>query len=694
MASLGAVILAVVLVAAPFLLELRPTDDRLGATASSNRRTLELAEEKDRALAALKELEFDHRTGKLRTTTTASSSAATLPRGRGRATVADVTRPDQAATKVERRPGARDDRLRPSRHGSRRRGTTASRHRCCSSHSRLRHSAACDRLRSPHALGCGAAARRRVARLARAVRRRRATQAGHRARPRVGTRDRPRARAAGSDARGRSRPLGTAPELSRLRNDILRLTAERESRLRESRRCRLRGGRCGKAEVDRRDPPARRDGAGEGDRDADDRRNRAGAHPEGRLSVQPTQIEPPAPVPVPEPYPPPDEGTPPQQPLIPEPSPPPDEGTPPLPEPVPEPGPRGTHPAPALVEFGRFSGADGRRSSGRPTNLLAMARRLLLCLLCALVVATPAAGGDIHRQKRKLDERISTLNARSRQAGARRACSPTRSRCHREDPPLQADVGERAEQAERARGRPRAHQRRLNKLTTFQAADAAKLDPDPALLLRRARPPRMPPRPGYKRTPELKAVDVMLSTTSMPNQCRIPPTDREPGQAHLDQAAAGARRCRVREETRTIKDSAAAETADQRDRRTAARGRARTDLDAAAACGCADLERPNARVIRRSEKEFRRGERSRDGERRARGEDPCGLGSGSSANGRLGVRADLAGQRAGDERVRHALGPAARGDRHRRRRRHADPRGRLGHGDLLRVDGWLRRTLS
>lgn len=58
-------VIAVVLVAAPFLLEPQPADDRLHELGESDRRTLEVAEEKDRALAALKELEFDHRTGKL-----------------------------------------------------------------------------------------------------------------------------------------------------------------------------------------------------------------------------------------------------------------------------------------------------------------------------------------------------------------------------------------------------------------------------------------------------------------------------------------------------------------------------------------------------------------------------------------------------------------------------------------------------
>jgi len=57
---------AVVVVALPFLQRpgLSAAEDRLEADAVEGRR-LELAEERDRALAALKELEFDHRTGKV-----------------------------------------------------------------------------------------------------------------------------------------------------------------------------------------------------------------------------------------------------------------------------------------------------------------------------------------------------------------------------------------------------------------------------------------------------------------------------------------------------------------------------------------------------------------------------------------------------------------------------------------------------
>jgi hypothetical protein len=56
---------AVLLVARPFLVEPGSRDDALGEPDAAGRRLLELAEERDRALAALKELELDHRTGKL-----------------------------------------------------------------------------------------------------------------------------------------------------------------------------------------------------------------------------------------------------------------------------------------------------------------------------------------------------------------------------------------------------------------------------------------------------------------------------------------------------------------------------------------------------------------------------------------------------------------------------------------------------
>jgi len=58
-------IVAVVFVARPFLREPAPASDRLDELAPEARQRLALAEERDRALDALKELEFDHRTGKV-----------------------------------------------------------------------------------------------------------------------------------------------------------------------------------------------------------------------------------------------------------------------------------------------------------------------------------------------------------------------------------------------------------------------------------------------------------------------------------------------------------------------------------------------------------------------------------------------------------------------------------------------------
>ena len=56
---------AVLVVCLPFLREPEVDDDRLDAPTEEDERRLTLAEERDRALAALKELEFDHRTGKV-----------------------------------------------------------------------------------------------------------------------------------------------------------------------------------------------------------------------------------------------------------------------------------------------------------------------------------------------------------------------------------------------------------------------------------------------------------------------------------------------------------------------------------------------------------------------------------------------------------------------------------------------------
>lgn len=64
---LGAALAVVVVlaVARPFLREPVAENDALDEPGELERRRLTLAEERDRALYALKELEFDHRTGKI-----------------------------------------------------------------------------------------------------------------------------------------------------------------------------------------------------------------------------------------------------------------------------------------------------------------------------------------------------------------------------------------------------------------------------------------------------------------------------------------------------------------------------------------------------------------------------------------------------------------------------------------------------
>jgi len=56
---------AALIVASPFLREPVPQNDEIGAVTPESDRLLELMEARDRSLAALKELEFDHRTGKV-----------------------------------------------------------------------------------------------------------------------------------------------------------------------------------------------------------------------------------------------------------------------------------------------------------------------------------------------------------------------------------------------------------------------------------------------------------------------------------------------------------------------------------------------------------------------------------------------------------------------------------------------------
>jgi hypothetical protein len=65
--ALGALlaVVCVVFVARPLLRPAASREDELGAPGPAEQQRLRLLEERDRALAALKDLEFDHRTGKV-----------------------------------------------------------------------------------------------------------------------------------------------------------------------------------------------------------------------------------------------------------------------------------------------------------------------------------------------------------------------------------------------------------------------------------------------------------------------------------------------------------------------------------------------------------------------------------------------------------------------------------------------------
>ncbi len=58
-------VVCVVAVALPFIREPEPESDALDDLDEDERRRLDLLETRDRALSALKELEFEHRTGKV-----------------------------------------------------------------------------------------------------------------------------------------------------------------------------------------------------------------------------------------------------------------------------------------------------------------------------------------------------------------------------------------------------------------------------------------------------------------------------------------------------------------------------------------------------------------------------------------------------------------------------------------------------
>lgn len=92
----------VVAVALPFLRDPEPASDELAAPTAEELRVVALAEERDRALTALKELEADHRAGRV------SDDDYRLVVGPLRRDAAEALRALDAARGGSRAPGTND----------------------------------------------------------------------------------------------------------------------------------------------------------------------------------------------------------------------------------------------------------------------------------------------------------------------------------------------------------------------------------------------------------------------------------------------------------------------------------------------------------------------------------------------------------------------------------------------------------
>jgi murein DD-endopeptidase MepM/ murein hydrolase activator NlpD len=199
-----------------------------------------------------------------------------------------------------------------------------------------------------------------------------------------------------------------------------------------------------------------------------------------------------------------------------------------------------------------------------------MARRLLLCILCTLVLAPSAAGADIVRQKRKLDERISTLNAKVARARAKEAILTTQISV------VTAKIRAMEDDVMSAQRRLNAievvlaqHQERLNRLNSLFKLQTKKLNlikHSYNLALARL---ELRLIEAYE-TPGVNAVDVMLSTESMAGLLRdieyLQLVGNQDKHISDDLHKARVEMHKVREDTRSIKDRAAKETAVVRDR--------------------------------------------------------------------------------------------------------------------------------
>jgi murein DD-endopeptidase MepM/ murein hydrolase activator NlpD len=194
-----------------------------------------------------------------------------------------------------------------------------------------------------------------------------------------------------------------------------------------------------------------------------------------------------------------------------------------------------------------------------------MVRRLLLCLACVLFLAAPAAGEDIHRKKREIDERISTLHSKVAQAKTQEGVLTQEiTVVDAKITALEDDVAHAQNRLTTLEGELAASQRRLDRVTqlfTVQTRRLVELRRDYGIALGRLQRRVVD---AYE-TPNVGAIDVVLSATSMGAMLDDVEYVQQLGRQdkRLSDQLHAARKAMhaAREQTRTLKNQVAAETA-------------------------------------------------------------------------------------------------------------------------------------
>jgi murein DD-endopeptidase MepM/ murein hydrolase activator NlpD len=145
----------------------------------------------------------------------------------------------------------------------------------------------------------------------------------------------------------------------------------------------------------------------------------------------------------------------------------------------------------------------------------AMARRLLLCLAVSLIVATPAAGDDIHRRKAEVDQHLSSLHSKITRAKSQESVLTQEiSIVNGKIDALQGDVDQAQSRLDTLEAQLAESQRRLDRVTALvkvQTQKLAQLRRDYGVALGRLRHRIID---AYE-TPDVNTIDVVLAARSM-----------------------------------------------------------------------------------------------------------------------------------------------------------------------------------